>query len=440
MSTRTPSLVCLGCSDIVNNQRTQAYIQWAQAQGKFDVKCCPSPYFSWCEDDNAIFTDPVTDEACWFDPNFPESADFLGVYVNDLDGLENDTYTRSVSNNLSDGSSLGRGSLSGKTLTFDVVLFGTSCAGLEWGRRWLQRTLRGQACDHSGRGTGRCGTKELKIRACCPVPLGADDGIRIFPKAALTVGVTRADGDRRDACCDVYQRYTFVLTTTTNAAFSEPVDACVDVMPDSGDVYCFDWDSCDTVATSCRCSAACDGSCPDALFVSPTLINDYPCGPFERVTACCCIGGTASSSVGSALILELFSGSDPSNASFNASGATDVLIDFYPNPKMLPCPTTQEELETFKAVSEPCAEVNICRIPPRASIKIDGRTGEALLICNGEETPVYDLVRGDLTKLVAGCYDMIACVTWNAWSVVFGPASPSVSPSRFSVKTATRFE
>lgn len=440
MSTRTPSIVCFGCSDIVNNQRTQTYIRWAQAQGKFDPGCCPKVDFTWCDEDAAIFVDPVTDEACWFDPNYPESADFLGVYVNDLDGLENDAYTRAVSSNVGDGYSFARGSLGGKTLTWDVVLFATSCAGLEWGRRWLQRTLRGEGCNHASRGSGKCGTHELKIRACCPTLTGADEGIRIFPRAALATGVTRVDGDRRDACCDVYQRFTFIMNTSTAAAFGELVDECIDAQPDAINQVCFDWDSCLPAATvSCACSTSCDGSCPEALFAPPVLVDDFACGPYEQVTNCCCISGSASSSIGSAMVMDLFAGSDSANPGFMQSGAHDVLVRFYPNPKMLPCPTTEAELEAFQAVSEVCAEISACRIPAGATLRIDSRTGEALLICDGNTTPVYDLVKGDISKIVAGCYDVLACVTWNAWAVVYDPPLGSGSPSSFSIRTAARF-
>lgn len=441
MSTRTPSLVCFGCSDIVNNQRTQVYVNWAQAQGKFDAGCCPKVDFTWCDEDDAEFTDPVTDEACWFDPNYPESADFLGVYVNDIDGLENDNYVRSISPNLGDGTSFGRGALGGKTLTFDVILFATSCAGLEWGRRWLQRTLRGSGCNHATRGSGKCGTHELKIRTCCPTDTGADAGIRIFPRVALTVGVVRADGERRDKCCDVYQRFTFVISTSTAAAFGELEDACIDSMPDPANQICFDWDGCiPDVTAGCNCTASCDGTCPEALFAPPVLVDDAPCGPYEQVTNCCCISGSASSSIGSAMVMDLFAGSDSGDPGFMQSGATDVIVRFYPNPKMLPCPTTEEELELFQSVSEVCAEINACRIPAGATLRIDSRTGEALLICEGNTVPVYDIVRGDLTKIQAGCYDVIACVTWNAWAVVYDPPVGAGAPSSFSIQTAARFE
>jgi hypothetical protein len=395
-------------------------------------------------DPGSCYTDPITDGACWYDPNYPESADFLGVLVNDLDGLDQDGYVRSSVAGIADGYALGRGNLPGKVLTFTVTLFATSCAGMEWGRRWLQRTLRGESCDHGASGTPRCGTNELRIRACCPTELGADDGIRVFPRAALTDGVKRSDGTRRDGCADVYQTYTFVMTTTTSAAFGELVEACVDVEPNSGDVECADWDTwCDPPAppVPCTCSTTCDGTCPEALFTSPSLLAaDLPCGPFERVTSCCCINGSASSSIGSAIVFELFAGEDPSNPGFQTSGATDVRVEFYANPKQLPCPSTQEERAAFVAASPKCADVNVCRIPAGARLRVDGRTGRVTLICEGVERTVYDLVGGDVSKVVAGCTDIVACVSWNAWAYVPGPATPTRKPSSFTVWTAPRYE
>jgi hypothetical protein len=314
---------------------------------------------------------------------------------------------------------------------------------MEWGRRWLQRTLRLETCDHGGGGTSRCGTNELRIRSCCPHPLDGDDGVRVFPRAALIDGVKRADGERRDRCADVYQTYTFVMATTTNAAFGELELACDQITPNPADVICADWDEwCDPpVVTSCRCSTACDGSCPEAAFNSPSLLaQDLPCGPFERLVSCCCIDGSASSSIGSAIVLELFSGEDAANPGFQQSGATDVLVEFYQNPKQIPCPTTQEEREAFIAANERCASVSICRIPPASLLRVDGRTGRVTLTCEGAERPVFDLVGGDVSSLVAGCTDVIACVSWNAWSFVPGPATPTRKPSSFSVWTAPRFD
>lgn len=439
MSTRTPTLMCYGCAPIANNAQLQTYIHWACENGKLSDSCSLSSNFIICPDDDADFIDPVTDNACWWDPNYPESADFLGVFIEDVDGLDQDGYARSTNTNLNDGYSLGRGIRPGRTLTFRVVLFGTSCAGIEWGRRWLERTLRGETCDHSDGGTSRCGTTELKMRVCCPGELGADDGIRIFPRAALTDGLKRTDGDRRDACTDTYQRFTFVLSTTTPASFGELVEECSDVMPDPDDPDCADWDTwCQgfEVTVDCSCPTSCDGSCPEQAFVSPSLLADeIPCGPFERVSACCCIGGTASSSIGSSVILELFAGEGP-----GFTAATDVLIEFYTNPKQLPCPSSTEEREAIRANNDLCASVSACRIPAGSTLRIDGRTGRTTLTCDGISKPVYDLVGGDVSKLVAGCFDMIACVSFNAWSFVPGPEAPGVKPSSFSVWTAPRYE
>lgn len=439
MSTRTPTLMCYGCAPIANNAQLQAYVNWACSTGKITDDCRLTSRFRFCDEDDSGFTDPVTDDACWFDPNYAESADFLGVFIEDMDGMDQDGYSRSTNTNLNDGFSLGRGTRPGRVLTFRVVLFGTSCSGIEWGRRWLERTLRGESCGHSGSGNARCGTSELRLRVCCPNDTATDPGIRIFPRAALTDGVKRTDGERRDACTSVYQRFTFVMSTTTAASFGEIEEECVDVLADPNDVSCVDWDTwCGDVTTAvdCSCPTTCDGSCPEELFTSPSLLaDDIPCGPFERAIACCCIGGTASSTIGSAVVLELFAGE-----AIGFDAATDVLVEFYANPKQIPCPTNAEERDLIRSNNELCASVSACRIPSGSILRIDGRTGQVTLQCNDVTRPVYDLVSGDVSKIVAGCSDLIACVSWNAWSYVPGPASPGIKPSSFSVWTASRFE
>lgn len=436
--TRTPEIVCLGCVPIVDNERTNAYVKNAQAIGAFMPGCCPQVDLTFCDLDTPEepYTDPATDGVCWYDPDVPESADFLGLWVIDLDGMQNDGYNRGTSDLGGEGSVFTRPLRPGKVLTFDVMLFATSCCGMEYGRDWLANVLRGQGCAH---GTSRfddlCGTTELKVRVCCPDEGASDIGMRIFPTASLTQGLARADGERRDKCCCTYQRFTFVITTGTPDSFGLPEVVCEDSALDVENAQC----------TLCLPDIIVPETCVDPMgcgdlfleaFESPSLRDDCYCPPIEQTRNCCCVDEFQSGSTSRSLIIDLYSGSDPDSLRFTTLGARNVQILIWENPKRLPCPTTQEEFDYFVNNVPVCARITVGYIPPASLLRIDGRTGEAYIVCTGKTIPIYDGVEGDLKKLETGCNPLVVCSLWDRFNSVFPPAD---RPSTMTVSVARRF-
>lgn len=433
---RTPELVCLGCVPIVDNERTNAYVQWAREEGKFGAGCCTDMMLNFCDLDSPTipYTNPADDGVCWFDPDIPESEDFLGLWVVDLDGLENDGYQRGTTDIGGEGSVFNRPIRPGKVLTFSVMLLGASCCGLDYGRNWLANVLRGQGCAHGvNRISDSCGTTEIRIRTCCPEEGMADDGIRTFPSSSLTAGVSRSDGDRRDKCCCNYRMYTFVVTTGTPDAFGSEVDVCSNELnPEI--IFCRDWDGCEDVVVTEPCidPTGCGDLFIDA-FASPSLRDDCYCPPLEQTINCCCIDEFLTGSSERAIIVDLFAGSNPADPIFTQAGARNIEVVFFENPKNLPCPETQEEYVYFRDNVPVCARVTVGFIPSASQLKIDGRTGEAFNICGGIVIPVYDGVEGDLKKLRTGCVPIVVCSIWDAFYSVYPPGSPSVTPSRMDV-------
>ncbi len=442
--TVTPESFCLGCVPVVDNERTNAYVKWARETGKYGPECCTFVNLGFCELDSPVapYTNPISDQVCWYDPDIPESADFLGLYIVGVDGLEDDNFNRSTTDIGGDGYFFNRPVQPGRTLTFDVMLLATSCCGMDYGRDWLANVLKGQGCAHgSTRFSDVCGTTELKVRVCCPEPGMEDNGLRTYPTASLTDGLKRADGDRRDHCCCNYRRYTFIMQTGTHNSFGDPVLVC-EVEPDLDPVnaHCRDWNGCEFVeeAVPCVDPTGCGDLFVDA-FASPSLRDDCYCEPWARTRTCCCIDEYQTGASTRSLIIDMFAGVDPSDPIHTRLGTRNIEILIFENPMRLPCPTTQEEYDEIKSTRPLCARVTVGYIPSGALLRIDGRTGEAYIVCAGQKIPVYDGVEGDLKKLDTGCNPLIACALWDASNFVEGPETPDRKPSYMTISVARKF-
>lgn len=95
-----------------------------------DCQCC-----------DEVFTDPATDDVCWYDVNYPESGEFLGFLPTSIGGLATGATIR---NNRSTryGDLLTRRRVRGREIRITGWLMGTSRRGLEWGYRWMAQTLK----------------------------------------------------------------------------------------------------------------------------------------------------------------------------------------------------------------------------------------------------------------------------------------------------------
>lgn len=442
--TVTPEIMCLGCVPIVDNERTNAYVKWACEQGLMSPRCFTSVNLNTCPADSPLvpYTNPADDLVCWFDPDVPESAEFLGLWIVGMSGLEDDLYSRSTSDIGGDGSAFNRPQRPGKILTFDVMLLAASCCGMDFGRAWLTNVLRGQGCAHGlTRFSDLCGTTELKLRQCCPNEGDVDTGLRTFPIAALTEGLRRADGDRRDNCCCNYQRYTFVMTAATADSFGEFEIVCDGEELDEENIQCRDWENgCVEVAAVNPCGdpTACGDLFIDA-FESPSLRDDCFCNPIEVVRTCCCVDEFQSGATTRSIIIDLMAGSDATNPIVAKRGARNTEILIFENPKKLPCPTTQEEFDYFRNNQPICARVTVGYIASGSTLRIDGRTGEAYVLCAGQKLPVYDGVDGDLKHLETGCNPLIVCALWDNSTAVYPPETDAVKPHKMTVSVARKF-
>lgn len=105
-----------------------------------------------------VFTNPIDDEAWWYDPIRPESAWFLGMQVIRVDGLESSVITQEADMLLDQLSTLSwrKKVNNGFTITVEAVLSGMDCCATAYGLRALRRKLAA-CCD------GACGGTRLRM-------------------------------------------------------------------------------------------------------------------------------------------------------------------------------------------------------------------------------------------------------------------------------------
>lgn len=102
----------------------------------------------------------------WTDSSRPESADFLGFYIDDIQGMDG-SVSRSIDQRMGGlgGAALGQLIQAGRTLQFHGWMFADSCRGLDYGEEWLNDILA-QLCTP-------CPTTIARVRMSVPSP---DDG------------------------------------------------------------------------------------------------------------------------------------------------------------------------------------------------------------------------------------------------------------------------
>jgi hypothetical protein len=196
-----------GTTEIANANRTLAYLV-----GLPRISVGTSAGCECAAVDDGPYTNPANDDAPWYEPTRPESAEFLGIMLDPMEFLPG--WSRAVEQRPSGGARIGAPVLPGRTLAVEGVMFASSLPGMVWGERWLTEALR------SGCGDGCCTADVCVLPSCPPVGVCADDYFRVVRDAALVDGPTFSPivADRSAA-----QRVGFLLTSSSGYLFSEPV-------------------------------------------------------------------------------------------------------------------------------------------------------------------------------------------------------------------------
>jgi hypothetical protein len=147
------------CGTIVNPQMTVDYLTVAgpASDFPFDVQLesndpCDAAYRQ-SDGSYKRFVSPDVDPAPWYDASMGAndvnaSAQFLGLIISKVEGLEDSTAAREMTPRAVGvgGGSLGPLRMNGRTMRFTATMYATSCRGMDFGMRWLSNTLRGRPC------------------------------------------------------------------------------------------------------------------------------------------------------------------------------------------------------------------------------------------------------------------------------------------------------
>lgn len=196
-----------GGVELANLSRTA---QLAVALGVDTVWTDPDKV-QWIEDAlGGVGYDDVTD-APWYDPTYPPSAEFIGMTILRAPGLDDSTRTATANEYIGDGGTLSAARNANLPLVFSATLDGTTDRGVEYGKRWIDRVLRGP------RDRTFCAGTDLTYFRTPDVD---------SPKAhRRNVGLTRGASvtRKRKTDCSATWWITFTLTAVDSYEYSEEV-------------------------------------------------------------------------------------------------------------------------------------------------------------------------------------------------------------------------
>lgn len=264
-------LFAYGCSLEINAQRTAAYLDSANTtcdagdlKSRIDLTCdCPPLH--WAQDDttgvwsSATYTNPVTDQAPWYDADIPESAQFLGFMIEDVkqdSAVSGRTFSTRLSS--SGGGTVGPVRNKERRLDFSVLMFACNEAAMEYGFRFLNDTLMSPGCDDG------CTLCDAEYRDSCPPidngPEAAalDKGRWILKNVGAVIGPVWGDNPLSGSACNI-RRVQFTLVSELPWKFKCPVPVCTEVAlagyPADG-VDCVNWSDilCGKQEVSCTVS------------------------------------------------------------------------------------------------------------------------------------------------------------------------------------------
>lgn len=130
-----------GGTELVNLSRTA---QLAEVLG-IDTLWTDPDSVQWIEDALGGENYDSLVETPWYDENNPASMEFAGVVPLSIAGLDDSTLESSTTEYITDGGSSGKARNRTLILVANVTLIASTSRGADFGKRWLDRVLRGSS-------------------------------------------------------------------------------------------------------------------------------------------------------------------------------------------------------------------------------------------------------------------------------------------------------
>lgn len=373
--------LCLGGTPLINTGQLQQFL--GIGMGPEGLECRD---FEWCSDLNTALgfaTGYNPAESAWYDPAEPESANFAGLLVTSITGLEPGDFVRPVVEKAGIGAILGQGRQNAPQITVTALLMASTCEGMEFGYRWLRKALKGSCMPNTA-----CAGDDLVFLSAMPnfpdLDCGASDYAAYLVKYFRTFkGAALVDGPKINSIvargcpscydCGIYE-VIFTLSAADPCMYRDPVT----ILDGAGftlfeDTDCIEWVTDDSCAddpdcpTDTPCST--DPNCQDVVSppTMPTLINNCvnECIPafFYRAYVEVPDGSFPAAAEGT-LILSIYAGDE---------ALTGIDIKVWENPLA----RTPDELNDC----DTCAWISVSYVAPGATLVIDGGARTATINC-----------------------------------------------------------
>lgn len=171
--------------------------------------------------DHAIYRPEL---APWYSVRVPESAEFSGVWVLDVKGLDSTPVSVEVQEMAGDGGAAGPARAPSRKVTFDAVLLACSNAGLTYGLQWLNCQLR----DANSRTNST-----LRYLAAHPGDSAADPAALVREVHGVVLSQEAQVSDAQNASRKPNQqatmyRVSWELTVTRPHSYSPPMEVAVE--------------------------------------------------------------------------------------------------------------------------------------------------------------------------------------------------------------------
>jgi hypothetical protein len=201
-------------TELFNVLRT---VQLSEALG-IDTVWVTKESVDWIADATGEEDYDVISTAPWYDPGFPASAEFAGIMPLSITGLDDSTLESTPVEYVTDGGNAGKARNSTLPVVANVVVVASTERGAEFGKRWLDRVLRG---DES---TIFCVGSEIGYFRYAPpggitTPGALPWAHRRDVKLTRGTSVTR----KRSNSCSATWMVTFTLTAADPFEYGDPI-------------------------------------------------------------------------------------------------------------------------------------------------------------------------------------------------------------------------
>lgn len=388
--------------EIVNNARVMAYLENGLGPSSLNIYgecgscgCSNLRELIGCDDE---YVSPIVDNAPWYTSDAPESADFLGFFADGFTGLDS-PFEREVAETVNNGGILSRSRLKTRELTWRGFLFGATCCSVQYGLRWLSKTL--SQFDASCRD---CFGDDLEFLYCCPSVTGAIEPFRTLKGVGLIEGplIQSERATCRSGCsngcggsCIIEVEFTLVATQPYLYSSPIPVYDCVNLYDGSTTPFTDDTIDCGPF------------DCSDIFFDSVYGFCPLPALPptAEYTNSCAPVFTTPLAnyySVSSGLWKDLDEVVPVISITSGSLALGGLVLGFYSSKSGNPC----GDLSLFPPDCDViCDELTIISMPAYSTFYIDGRTRKIAIICSdGSAFPGERLTTGPWSWPSFDCY------------------------------------